>query len=181
MVRAATGHSPGPARGLGCICEQCEWAPRDPRRLGSLPSGSNMSWAWRRRVSTAQDPGSISGQTACTQPAVSDCCARNRQRLCHPLGPGGAPSSRQWRHGAGAVGAAPEATSDLPGQSGPGKMALWAPLPHQASKGGHSTLAEDILVSPWGWLRVGHQSPVDGLTIQSLGRVGAKGGTGLGH
>ena len=126
---------PGSSPGLRCICEQCEWAPRNPRRLGFLPSGSDMSWAWRGRVLTAQDLGSILGQMTCTQPTVSDRCARNRQRLCRPLGPGGAPSSRQWRHGAGAVGVALEATSDLPGQSGPGKTSLWCSSPPPGFQG----------------------------------------------
>lgn len=54
----------------------------------------------------------------------------------------------------------------------PAKWHFGALAPTRLPKGGHSTLAEDVLGSPWGWLRVGHRSPVDGLTIQSLGGWG---------
>ena len=54
----------------------------------------------------------------------------------------------------------------------PAKWHFGALAPTRLPERGHSTLAEDILGSPWGWLRVGHRSPIAGLTIQSVGGWG---------
>lgn len=100
----------------------------------------------------AQDPGSISGADDLHTARSSDHCARRRQRLCRPLGLLGS-LQLQAREGMEQV------WWELPWKprqtflvrADPAKWHFGALAPTRLPKGGHSTLAEDILGSPWGW------------------------------